>query len=518
MRASHLLLRIWVALPLACGQAHAVTPEVCLELLQGAESAVEIELSFTPEVAQLFTTTDGTIGPVLSKPDGSRLPAPDWLPHWIEANAPQYTARVYTLPWEVLDSRLQRALIAYTAKKNHQNFWITRRIRGLKIKPILTFFTPSATQLFGQTFQSGETASFVTQGSFLPYIEFRSPEDLHTSAQGVEVHIRSAMPAGELLRKASELLSLIGLGPKKVHIHLPFRLPQFGLLRNRPIKIDLRAYFNPLTVMEVEFFRRLNMLTELAEFMEAGGQNRVYTVNEVASVVASASGEMKTERFTNYGPLFDQGLAKLVIEMSLRVEFPDYSDHPPGVQPLRNALKIAAVGFRDQGTYDQPEMYGYEFRKADPMLGTRFYENLLNQVWLRRLTGNLGISEKEIFAAPFFHARDPMRVYYSDHSIHFEKTQDQHTMNLLLRRLLPSYPWSWFLNERAKDHLEFDYLTHDWSRDMLTLFSGAELVRVQGLQVQALRALQHGQDPAAVVKDFIDRSGIYSRLKQGLLE
>lgn len=495
---SPILLGALVAARLSLASTHDLN---CPDLMEGFESAAEIELSYSPQVAELLTTTDSTLSPILQSQGGTLAP-PLWLVYWVEAHAPQYVGRELKLPWRDLDSRLQRALISYSAQKRGQNFDSDHKIPGLVFEPL-----SYATRL---NLTSAQTDALTKVAAlFSREVEFREPSDIPGVIGGIELHARAPVRSGKLMTEVTRLFELLGLGSKRMHIHMPFLIQERSIFRadRMPTRPTDRLPFTQGVFEEVEFYRRLNILTELAEVMEPGGSGRIFSLDSSNYFTHGQDGLLQELSYANSGPLTYSSL------WSVLATLVNHRIRPDSLTKLGKLAKVAAVGFRDRGTYDDPSLFGYEFRKVNPQLGDHFYEKLLNRVQTLRNKAELGISVQEIRSSQFYQESNPIAFYGAMNGIHFGDDRDQLAAIERVVSLLPKYPWRWLLNQRNQNHLEYDYILHDWSEDLLGPRSDSEILRLQGLQIEALLALQRGEASTEVVRRFLQLSGIYSRLK-----
>lgn len=458
-------------------------------------SAVEAERSLSKEILALLTTTDGTLAP-LARWGAKTFDFPGWFVAWSSEVYPGKAPG--SLRWDDIDDIFKRPLIAHFGKeRGPKTFDQDRKIPGLRIRDQIVLKVPRATQLFGRTIPAGRQL-WESSDALISYVEFRSPNDMN-DAGGVELHFRTAQRAGDLQQDVHQFFSLLGLPAKRTHVHLPFRLARLTETPppvSEPLRIE--------ALQEMDFFRRINLAADMAEIMEAGGAGQLRDAKNTE--VVDVAGQEKY-RWSRFAPYYDGdllGAFARILNHMLNLSTRTWS----------TSAKLGAFGFRYSGTYENPDLFGYEARRVTSEMGDRFYQRLLNSIERRRQTLDFGIPRAYFSSRRFLPGlkRDLIFQALWPHHNYAQKT------GVATGRVLFEHWDLYRIQEiRRQDHIEIDYLAHDWSADPLFFGDLGALVRVNTLQIQAVADILAGQPIQAVLQRFLRESGLYQRLLDSVM-
>jgi len=303
------------------------------------DSSVEAELEFTPALAKILTTSDGTLGGLDSKfSEANKASFPKWLVRY--AKYAKFNISPWKLKWDKLPYRIQKKLILELRSK----YRLGAIELALKVKKELTIDFKSPTELFGKSYPAGEHTVNTEFFSNLVQLENATP----TRAL-LELHARTNLPASINSRDTYKFFKLVGLNLTHQHIHIVGPKP----------KLD--SIISKLEFMD--FFYRANLLVELSHIYFGHGGLRsgeVHPLNtRVAGLIAS----------------------NLLDKTSL----------------IRT--KSAYVGLANEKKYDQSDVIGLEYRYLNEWQNSS--RNSLIQDTIQNQLVNLQYSNNNSFL-PFF--------------------------------------------------------------------------------------------------------------------
>ncbi|MDD5656828.1 MAG: hypothetical protein PHF00_06190 [Elusimicrobia bacterium] len=427
------------------------------------ESAVEIEVATTGSLLRQLTTPGGTVAGLLGE-----LPAPKWLEGPREQE------------WDDLDPYVQLRLLRYATAKRRISFSKDRRLHGVAVKKMLDMDFSKPTIFLGKSFAAGRHAVDVSRAMSGP-VEHSGPAN-QAAVMGLELHFRSAQSAGANSRDAWTLSKSLGLGLDHQHVHVVAPLPLEKLHAEPEFQAALMG----------DFFRRLNLLAETLGVLHG---DALFTRAGLRLVYFAFANSAKLEAVMEY--LRGVGL---------------------GIKGRWNR-QLEAVSFRGTDRYNQPGLYGAEYRLLREHYGEAAMSGILDDMQRGMLLGEYGIAEERF--ARWLEGRNSFQaVAYAYY-------------NQIRTSIFGTYPalWShahpeikkragWLLRLRlrilALRHAEVKMLVHDWSSDPLFYADSRKQEKILSEQLRALDRIRKGQPVGAVMKDFVARSGLYRALRISL--
>ena len=317
----------------------------------------------------------------------------------------------------------------------------------------------------------------------LLHIEYMGPEN---DPRGVELHFRLARPAGEVSRAASDFQELLGVQPTHQHVYVV-----------TPIPVEaLRAEPKVIGPLNADFFRRVNLAAEMITVMEEGRpiRERKAVVNEEEVQFFGWLGADQLNEVADY--LVAQGNGR-----SYR---------------MQDRVKMAWVGFRGHDKFDQPGLMGMEVRSVRPGVAERAYERFLNAIQKSWTEQNLGV-------APGTFQQWLNSQYQGDYhraltENWYHKTWDELVgkapLNLKVAMLRMDSDLKSHLSKNAPEELKM--VLHDWSHDPLFFNRSDRIHQIRQEQIHALNALKEGVSEQRVIREFLEKSGLYEAVLRSL--
>ncbi len=431
------------------------------------DSAVELELDTVPEVMGLITTVNGKVSGLF----GGK-PVPKWFKTWAKGKYPKYK-NAGDIPWEQVPLQEQSDLINTASDSRGKDFHEDRLIHGLTTRDTAILVFDEPTVFLGKTYPKGRHEIDISK--FLAKkVEYRGPDDVKAIG-GVELHFRGPEASGDLSRDARTLQWGLGLDPTGQHLHMVTRLP-VKALKARP---ELEA------AKLGDFVRRANLAAEMVDIVHDGG-GIAPRQNEDAIYFGSFSAE-DLHGVTNY-----------------------FLDVAHGENPaISDQYKMGWVGMRGSDKYDQPGLWGLEYRAIHRESRMATHRPVLNGLQFTMAQPELGFSADR-FEAWFNGAsrENPAERVSS-------AWYNQSWYDLFLeprtpeaRKALQKIGGDEF--QALAEHAgELKMLLFDWSKDPLFFDQPAKLKSIAKLQARGLVRLSRGEAPSSVMRDFLLDSGIY---------
>jgi hypothetical protein len=300
------------------------------------------------------------------------------------------------------------------------------------------------TVFLGRDYPAGTHEIDISE-ALMPVVEYMAPGDIDT-LQGVELHFRINESSGWASRDAWTFVS--GLGVERPHQHVHIVAPlRTGLLRR----------WGPLQALrQADFVRRVNLLAEMVSIVRYG-----------ESIAKVQEGTV-----TYFGPM-TSGVFHGIITYFMNIS--------NGMRPAKigDDYKIGWVGMRGSDKYDEPGLWGLEYRAISADSDPRLTQKILDAVQGQMESPDFGMDSGQVKA---WIAQD----------------ESPATLGLRLRDTWYNrdYPLGKFTSREAAllenavpDHQELMMLLHDWSVDPM-FFNRPEVVsRVARAQAAALRQL-----------------------------
>ncbi len=458
-------------------------------------AAVEMEM---PPILKMLTTSDGTVGGLFHS---TNINLPEFYLSWVKKAYP--FKEPSELEWDLVEPSIQMELLRTLSQSlDPQRFLTDRSVPNVKIKPILRLSFEKTTQFLGKTYEKGEHDVDVSE--FLSRVEFAGP-DAMTQFSEVELHLRkSNFDAGVLIESAWNLQK--GLGDKKrpLHEHILARIPVESL-KWRQIDTSL---------LLTEYFRRFNLL---AEFITIGQHEGIY-INKTKKKEIEWKGlfnfKIHNREWTNFGPMSSNFLSTI-----LRY-FMSGANHKLG-----SMLKMGWVGFRGSDYYDNPGLYGFEWRSPTGRDNPELIKKIATQVQYGMEHEQYGISIqdlrvwymlKNVDINNFKHLNKLEESWWYNQSYEtLKKNMPEYIKEVLGNRAMGFLKIAW-LKYNADGNQAVKMLLYDWTNDPLFKFAPQEvketLIREQ--QKALTNYFIKGVHLKAVIKEFVWSSGLLENVAQ----
>lgn len=475
------LFPILVALLVFTLEASQLNAKECASIFKPiGGSSVELEMRISPSVMSLITTRDGTVGglymglksrtPLIQRLFGKKntLLPQNYLA-WALAKFPNDSP--LDISWSAVPYDLKISLINRASSLRDRNFYADRKIPNLKITPQfdIVFFEP--TRFLGKDYPRG-THTIDLSKSF-ENVEYQAPSDLK-GLNGVELHIRDPKLApSDMIESAWALQDAIGTKKTHLHEHIVAPIPMVSLKTKPQITI--------LSI--VEFYRRANLLAELV------------AIDKMSPIQNISKG--KTTFFGSIDGSFLSGIYEYLESVRLNREERIGSDY-----------KMGYVGFRGADTYDQPGLYGFEYRSLAPWKSLKLQKKIADAIMAGLAREDYGFTEAELTdwsAAQGLDLQDKNSVLTALEDLWYGKTFEKLSQD-------PLNPLEQWMIEQNRGLM---MLLHDWSKDPLYTNDpqGADLIQQE--QKLALSRLKKREAATVhLLRDFIWRSGLMDKVLQ----
>lgn len=436
------------------------------------QSSVEIEIGANPAVLELFTTTDGTVGPVLG--DISVLKLPASLQETLQAWTRNWTI-FHKVPWDVLSPQEKADLIMAAASIRNQSFYSNygngRTVPGLVYREKIKLHFPRLTRFMGKDYPRG-THEFAASDIFASTkIEFMGPERMSKDL-GFELHLRGNLNAGENFLSARALQQALVGTSQNVHQHIVGPLP--------------RTFASPLLTSPWTNAIANDVLQthRAAEF-----ESRVSLAIEIQMI-------LNRHKFQTY-------MSSGSVHFSPRNSYGRDDFWRAFVNGGRSKSKDGVVGLRTYQYYDEP-VWGLEVRYLSPKIEDQRFSSFLSDVQLRMQTGEYSLSEEKMLAylktmQQRFAGPTPQEAFYGLFAYDFRMDE---LVNGYGARV-----------DTSNNHFE-NMLYYDWSVYPLFYDNPKLLQQIKTTQEYCLKLLQRGMDSGEVMRTFIKKSGIAHAISQ----
>ncbi len=467
------------------------------------ETAVELEVSTYGLYLDLLDTVDGTLKPLF----GEQFKPSDLADLDGSINFEKFNNK---LPSHIQFNDLSRQekvvflkMAATRAKKEGQEFFNDRTFHGLKTKDFWTISSAQPIELFGVTYPAGTHSIDLRQ--VLRKVEHGNH---YMSGDFIELHLRTKQRAGDLILDTWKFQDINKMPLTFMHSHQPARLP-IELAKQNPEEFAERTAI---------FVASTNYLAEFITIMERN--NGIGPANKKGTV-------------TFFDNLSHENLGYLANDLNsyIRTDTPSKS--------LERSYRMAYVGYRGPGTYDDISLHGLEFRSISRESNdyVKIYENAANAIQAKFKNGQyeLSIERWKKWKETVY-----PNLSYADRAKSTWYDQDINTLvNNIPPLLLASIPkqeitswWQKFLIyiklrtaddfnitntltkkviKRNKTSQEIKMLLYDWSKHPL-IFDQPELIqKILVAQKNAITKIATGSTEPnhEIVRRFLTNSGIY---------
>lgn len=450
-------------------------------------SAIEMEMDMSPEVLGLLTTTDGTVGGLFVK---QKLP--EFFTQWMQKFEPNHNPSSYA--WDKLGNGMKRDLLIEVTRRKKSGFFTDRQIPNTRVKDKITLeFDRKTTPFLGKWYPKG-THEIDVSGYF-GKVEYMGPDSVK-DVSGVELHLRSAkLEAGDVLESAWILQDGAKIRRTHMHEHIVVPMPVKALAQ-KPVKTALAV---------TEYYRRANLLAEFIAILELEGiyPNKRFSFRYLL-----------INYFDSINPEYISGI------------FNYLSNEKSRAASLGSTFKMGWVGFRGSDLYDQPNLFGFEFRAINNNSDTMLYRKMMTQIekGLRDqdygfnpeiIATGFGVSTEKLSFFQRFNLNSKLkRSWYkkSYRQLFFELPD---YLKVVVGNSIKKMALVWSLKKNARGNQAVKMLLYDWSRDPLFYGSPDSVARLEKEQVIALqRHFEKGEDLNIVLRDFIWNSGLLNKVIQ----
>jgi hypothetical protein len=170
--------------------------------------------------------------------------------------------------------------------------------------------------------------------------------------------------------------------------------------------------------------------------------------------------------------------------------------------PLSDQIKIGWIGFRGSDKYDQPGLYGFEYRAVGEDTRPQFVKAVLNGLQYGMVKNELGIS------------RADMQRWQDEHQGLGIEALWYHQNGTLVRQggHLPPEVQAQFSKAKVSAGLKGDdavrMLAYNWSEDPIVWGNTALADRIREAQGEAIQAIASGLAPNDAIRVFLAESGL----------
>lgn len=465
-------LQVWAAGP-SCRAA--------VDRLGGA--AIEMEMNMSPGVLSLLTTTNGTVGGLF--PDGK---LPDFYVKWSKHIFPHENPR--TVNWDELDDAMKHQLLIEASKRKKSDFFTDRKIPNMKVKDKIIVKFSSKKPFLGKWYKKG--LHEIDVSGYFGNVEYKSPSSVK-DVSGVELHLRSSEhEAGDVLESAWMLQDGLKIKRTHMHEHIVVPLPQKSLKAN-----------SVQTALAItEYYRRANLLAEFVAISDLNGiyPNKRFDFKYMASI----------RYFDSINPDYLSGIfGYLAVDKYRKMD-------------LGSTYKMGWVGFRGSDLYDQPHLFGFEFRAINGDSDLITHRQIMTQIEKGLRTEDYGFDPKIMSEWSEIKSGSWFQMYKTSQklkSIWYKKSYKQIFLDLpdYLKEVasdsVQKLSMVWSLKRNAKGNQAVKMLLYDWSKDPLFFGQPEAQAVLKSVQVKALqRHFENGESLSVVLRDFIWDSGLMQRV------
>lgn len=480
--------------------------ESVLKAVPLRDSSVEIEISGTI-LDRLFTTSDGTIGPVIHPLTSAAIPPA--LLRQLQESFPGEELK--SIPWDVLSLKEKADLVMSAAKARKQNFFSDRTVHGLKYRDQFELVFKEPSEFMGKMYAAGRHR-FNSQDIFAnTKIEFSGPKGMEGEL-GLEIHLRRADGADKNLISSTRLQkSLVGFA-SSVHQHVVAPIPLEALAANP----EVVAY------QIMDLYRRVSLHAQLLRVTRghaieelkasAGGHEYVnmplleksdlkllhnYFL-KLGSYLKNEALKAEKQRIKNEGTWREkiELYAKAFFNSNERVK--KFLNNP-----LETSLaeKSGLIGMRAGKVYDgDVPLWGMEFRDLAPSHEQKHLGDFLKAIQTRMLIGDYGLKDSTVMTVINDKAGGDLfdRIYYP--SVRNSK---------ILKNVTGEY-----LDSQRNEALGM--LLHNWEKDPMFIENPQFLPKLADARKIALESIKHGGHPTEALTRFAKRSGLHYLVWQSL--
>jgi hypothetical protein len=431
------------------------------------DSAVEQETFLNEKTIKLFTTTDGTLGPLLED-----RPIPPNLKAWGYKQSRFTEFQMKAIKWNKLPYDLQIEVLRTNAQG--ANFSTNRTIRGIIPRSMVTLTFEKETNFLGVRYPPG-IHEVNLRGFLGNKVEYGSPESVG-AVDWIEFHTRNHTAAGDLSNDSWTLFDGIQNPRAHQHTHIVGELPK-----------KLVHSIDDETLLHTEYVRRTNALAEMS-----------WIVHDRKPLNQKVIG-----RTIFYAPLKRDGLDRVTNYFQATLSGAD------GPLPQQ---KIAWAGFRGSQTYDQKGLWGIEFRAISPTSDPKRVRGLLNAVQTGMHMPDHGLKLRDLKKwTSDINADTPSAAM---NKAWWHPGQKESAIPLAITQKYSSTQLT-TLERLGHNNLEVNYLYHDWANDPYFYDSPTKVNQIRQLQEQSIQKLLSTEDPTNVVAEFLIHSGILEQYEKG---
>jgi hypothetical protein len=376
---------------------------------------------------------------------------------------------------------LKRDVIREGAKD--QSYFDDRDVHGLvgrkKIK--MRFDEEPETVFLGKSYKPGEYE--VDVSSVLgEKVEFISPKRM-PDANGMEIHFRGSMRAGDLSVEARIFQKGIGAEVTDQHVHIVAPLPTEKLVADPALRSAVMG----------DFVKRVQLLAE------------AFSIRRGVPIRQSDEGEA-----TFFSSFNDQEISEIT-QYFFNVGH-GYN------KAISDSLKLGWVGFRGSDKYDQPGLWGLEVRGISAEDDPEENRVILNNLQWHMTKQDYGIGEKRISnwlkrvqGNPSGSPAQRMGESWYNQNVHALLSLAPDDLNEVLtdegREKLKSI---------SEENREVKMLLFDWSNDPLFYDKPKALEKIRFAQQVGIHRLQQGSlTPNEIVQQFLTQLAPLAVTKPG---
>lgn len=424
---------------------------------------------------RLLTTDDGTVGSLFQGLSGF-----SWL-----------TDEIRKISWDHLSYAEQLRLIRVSARARAQDFFSDRSIHGLRPRPVVKLKFEKETMFLGKRYEPG-THDVDVSSVLGTRVEYRGVGDLApipknerlAVVSGIELHFRWRAPSGSVSNDAWVLLEGAQIPRIYQHVHIVAPIPAEALAAAPEIH----------SAMMGDFFRRTNLFAEMFGVVDKG--DAIYDSEHDGAIYFSS---LKAEALADVTRYF--------------------LDVAEGKSPkIGDTFKDAWVGMRGSDKYDQPGLWGIEYREVSRSDSPGQVKIILDAVQWSMSQDSYGLGKERVqrwmaSRPPWIKVPDMLRMSWYNQPW---KTLFKSMPPLVKQRVGIERQVREAFEQKFKQHTEAKMLFFDWSKDPL-VFAHPELAeKIANAQVRAISQIEAGGKINATMKEFLEDTGLFRLVAQSI--
>ncbi len=411
------------------------------------DSSVEAEVTFTPVVANILTTSDGTVGALFIDEYGFEIPIPLWFKTYALINHPIQKLR--KILWDDIDFTVKSKLLFKLNSDKQLSIFNRKTVVNLKVKKNIEVNIEKPITLFGKKLKPG--LQKLDLDMLQPQVEIeRTIGKLRNHRILLELHIRTGKKASTNSADTWKLMNLLGIVLPYQHVHIVGPKP----------KMTVQNIYS-LTY----YYSAVNLLVELVNIYFNYGHTASY----------------KEINYLGAGRLYHE------INNTLKTGHID-------------SLKKGYIGKNGESFYDQKKVWGLEHRLLTDLNNQKVNNNVLDIIQTSMLTQSylpetyLGKNYINTIIKPQVKANKENYLRKNEKisralSNSFVYNYNLENINRKKRIQLFDLLYTSFHNSGSNQHIELRMLFFNWATHPLFFNSKSKIKKIEAAQIVAIDTL-----------------------------